>query len=368
MAIHEYGAWTICKHAAAPDAAKRGGFQQSAAQHESAHCKQREIATTWSRQLKFGAQGANRPISIAAEAGTSRAEGGSDEGDLGWPGRDQRRRSKAGVKDCFRKLLIGVSPPNKNAALIGGGAISAPGVDLSVEISVCKLSMLDSRSPEEGDVYFIWQKEFSQDFDVGVNWRKEFENPPPDEGKVLDDLCHVYLIVPEGKLPRDMAKEEIAANWQDVKQAKITKIKGFYDLCCFQRHPRDKSHNAIDARWAIIWNMFEGNVGAQCRFTVRGFRDNFQDFDIYAGATSRSGQRIVNAVVAELEGFSFISFDVSQTFAKGLIFVEFSRLTGIGCRAVQFDVPRLDLECFEQIKGFESFNPATETLTMLKPI
>ena len=56
-----------------------------------------------------------------------------------------------------------------------------------------------------------------------------------------------------------------------------------------------------------------------------------------------------------------------QAFAKRLAFDALSEFTGIECRAVQFDVPRQDLECFNQIKGFESSNFVTETFTMLQP-
>ena len=73
--------------------------------------------------------------------------------------------------------------------------------------------------------------------------------------------------------------------------------------------------------------MIEGNVGVKCRFIVRGFKDKYQDFDTYAGTTSRSGQRIVNAVVAENEDFILFSFDVSQAFANGLAFEELSAFT-----------------------------------------
>ena len=194
-----------------------------------------------------------------------------------------------------------------------------------------------------------------------------FENVAPDEGKLLEEACYNYLIVPGGKLPRDMVKAEIAANWQDVKQAKIKEIKRLFDLVCFQRDPRSKSHNIIDARWVIIWTMVEGNVGANCRFTVRGFKDKFQDLGAYAGTISRSGQRHANAVAAENEDFIFLSFDASRAFAKGLTFGGFSKLTGTECRVVQFDVPRLDLECLRQTKGFESFNFTTETLPVLEP-
>ena len=123
-----------------------------------------------------------------------------------------------------------------------------------------------------------------------------------------------------------MTREEITANWEDVKQAKIKKIKGRYDLCCFQRHPRAESHNIIDARWVITWKMIEGNVGVNCRFIVRGFKDKFQDFDTYAGTISRSGQRLVNAVAAEIEDFILFSFDVSQAFAKCSIFLGVSEV------------------------------------------
>ena len=128
------------------------------------------------------------------------------------------------------------------------------------------------------------------------------------------------MTMPEGKLPRDMTKEEILANWEDVSKAKVKEIQGLFDLGCFQRLPRAKAHNIIDARWVITWKMIEGNVGVQCRLTVRGFKDKFQDLDTYAGPTSRSGQRLVNAVAAENEDFILLSFDVSQAFAKGLAF------------------------------------------------
>ena len=109
-------------------------------------------------------------------------------------------------------------------------------------------------------------------------------------------------------------------------------------------------------------------MGVECRFIVRGFKDTFQDFDTYAGTISRSGQRIVNAVAAGNEYFILSSCDVSQAFAKVLTFEELSRLTGIECRALQFDAPKADLECLKQIKRFENFNPHAEMLTMLKPI
>ena len=109
-------------------------------------------------------------------------------------------------------------------------------------------------------------------------------------------------------------------------------------------------------------------LGVKCRLIVPGLKDKFQDLDTYAGTTSSSCQRLVNAVAAENADFILFSFDVSQAFAKGLTFEELSKLTGIECRAVQFDVPRADLRCLKQLRGLEGFDPAKDTLTMLKPI
>ena len=137
----------------------------------------------------------------------------------------------------------------------------------------------------------------------------------------------------------------------ECQQNLVKEIYGLFDLGCFQRYPRARARNISDARWVITWNMIEGSVGVECRLIVRGFKDQFQDFDTYAGTTCRSGQRIFNAVAVERRDFILFSFDASQAFAKGLTFEEFSRLTGIECRAVRFDVPTADLDCLEQIKG-----------------
>ena len=118
-----------------------------------------------------------------------------------WPGRGDRRTIKTGVRDCLKKAL---SFPNKNAALIGGGVLSTPAVGLdgssgSIEISPCKLSMPTCWTHLERGVFLNWQQELSQDHEVGINWRSEFANALPDEGKELEDAT--WLTAPEGKLP-----------------------------------------------------------------------------------------------------------------------------------------------------------------------
>ena len=218
-------------------------------------------------------------------------------------GQSHRRRVKAGVGSCPRRSAVGASPPNGNRAH-AEGAISALGdSQSSVEISFCKLYEPEARSLGGGD----------EDDQLFVDWRKELEAHAPGAGDCLD---HDYLTMPEGKLPRDMTKDEIQHNWQDVKQADTKEIKGLYDLGCSPRHPRHKSHNIIDARLVITGKMIEDNVGAKCRLTVRGFMDRFQDLDTYVGTISRSGQRMVNAVAEGHEDFILSSFDVSQAFAK----------------------------------------------------
>ena len=116
------------------------------------------------------------------------------------------------------------------------------------------------------------------------------------------------------------------------------------------------------ARWVITWKMIEGNVGIKCRLTVRGFKDKFQDRDTYAGTTSRSGQRLVNVVAVENTGFILFSFDVSQAFAKGMTFEELSALSGQDIRKVEFDVPKVDIDWFQQLLDFKDYDPVKETL------
>ena len=113
-----------------------------------------------------------------------------------------------------------------------------------------------------------------------------------------------------------MTLDEIRENWQEVNTVKVKDINGLYDLGCFKRWPRNRSRNIIDARWAITRKMIEGNFGVMCRFTVRGFKDKFQDLGTYARAISRSGQRLANAVAAGNEYFILFSFVVSQILRR----------------------------------------------------
>ena len=68
----------------------------------------------------------------------------------------------------------------------------------------------------------------------------------PDEGGHLDDA---YLIMPGGKLPRDMGKDEIQQNWKEAR--KVKEINCHYGLGCFKRWLRNMPHDVIVARWVI---------------------------------------------------------------------------------------------------------------------
>ena len=114
--------------------------------------------------------------------------------------------------------------------------------------------------------------------------------------------------------------------------------------------------------------MIDGNIDVKCRFAVRGFKDRVQDLDVYAGTTSRSGQRLANAVAVENPEFILFSFDLSQAFAKSLTFEELSASTGTELRQVEFHVPKFDLDCLRYMPGFSDYIPSSKILTMLKPI
>ena len=85
-----------------------------------------------------------------------------------------------------------------------------------------------------------------------INWRQEVSSVQPDEGDLLSDQNFdphdTCLVTPTGKLFRDMTREEIQENWQDVSKAEVKEIAGLSDFGCSKRCLRHKSNNIIDAR------------------------------------------------------------------------------------------------------------------------
>ena len=94
---------------------------------------------------------------------------------------------------------------------------------------------------EDDQLFVDWRKELQIDSPSDlVDWRKEVEVALPGEWDSLDDGIFDYLNLPEGKLPRDMTKEEVVQNWQDVMQVKVKEVKGLFDLGCFKPYPRQR--------------------------------------------------------------------------------------------------------------------------------
>ena len=228
-------------------------------------------------------------------------EGDSDVDD--W----QERKGAAKLKTLIK--CVAHSPPNKNLPLTQLAPESpggwSRGEDSESDHSTC-VNWEGKRVPGHQ-----------------INRKDAISKAQADEGDLIDvdtkeePSWNYSVNAPtDGIFPRDMAREEIAESWEEVFAAKVKEIAWLYELGCFKQWPRWRSDNTIDARWVITWKMVEGNVGIKCRFIVRGFKDKCQDLDIYAGTTSRSGQRLVNAVSAEEPGFILFSFDLSQVFAK----------------------------------------------------
>ena len=73
-------------------------------------------------------------------------------------------------------------------------------------------------------------------------------------------------------------------------------------------------------------------------------------------------------MAVENHDFMLFSFDVSKAFAKGMTFEELIALIGVELGEVQLGVPKADLECLGQTKGFENLILAFDILILPKPI
>ena len=101
---------------------------------------------------------------------------------------------------------------------------------------------------------------------------------------------------------------------------------------------------------------------------MRGFKDGCLYMETFAGTATRWAQRVVNSVAATEPSFCLFSFDVSKAFAKGMSFEELAELTGQEVRRVEFKLQAVDVPIIRRIPGFETFDPETEVLSMLKSI
>jgi hypothetical protein len=167
----------------------------------------------------------------------------------------------------------------------------------------------------------------------------------------------------------EMSKEEIRGNYTEVCATKLKELLALYQLGCYKRMSRSKAKNPVDTRWVHTWKLGEDQVRfIKSRITMRGFKDRCEWMETFAGTASRWAQRVVNSCTVQEDDFVLFSLDVGSDFAKGMTFEDLSRLTGEPLRAVEFDLSPEDVKILKQIPGFETFDPATETLTMIKPI
>ena len=167
----------------------------------------------------------------------------------------------------------------------------------------------------------------------------------------------------------NLTKQQLVENATAVVSAKKSELVSLSELGCFQRFPRNRARNLVDVRWVYTWKQdLKKEMQIKARMTVRGFKDQAQGLETFAGTASRWGQRVVNAVTAQEEEWTLFSFDVSLAFAKGLSFKELSELTGEPLRVVQFELSREDAKILQKIAGFEAFNAEKEVLLMVKAV
>ena len=167
----------------------------------------------------------------------------------------------------------------------------------------------------------------------------------------------------------EMTRDEIKEHAEEVSKTKLKELVSLYELGCFKRMLRKHSRNPVDTRWVHTWKLGEDMLRfIKSRITMRGFKDRCEWMETFAGTATRWAQRVVNSVTVQEEDFELFSMDVGSAFAKGMTFEELSRLTGEQLRAVEFDLTSEDVKILRLIPGFEDFDPAMETLTMIKPI
>ena len=192
---------------------------------------------------------------------------------------------------------------------------------------------------------------------------------------VLDGDCLVYSVSSAGTgqptIVRDvgaLTSEELRQHRDAVSAAKLKEVKGLHDLGCLARFLRSRSRNRVDTRWVLAWKWVDGARIIKARLTMRGFKDRCLTMETYAGTATRAGQRIVNSQAALDPDFVLFSFDVSQAFAKGMTFEQIAQLTGAPLREVEFDLAPEDVQLLHKLPGWSDFDPARETIRMLKPV
>ena len=174
---------------------------------------------------------------------------------------------------------------------------------------------------------------------------------------------------PEVVVEREMnilTLQEAQHHEADVRKAIYDELARWVALGGFERYPRTKARNILDSRWVLKWKVVNGKRITKARLTARGFRDaQANEVHTYAGTATRWSQRLVNVMCAQRK-WTLFSADVSQAFLRGLTFEQIESMEGEIHREVQITVPPGSVPVLQQIEGYETFNPNTEVLRMLR--
>lgn len=127
------------------------------------------------------------------------------------------------------------SPPNKNAALIipaldspGGqqdlhGTLGVANGEARVYLEGLPLGSTTRPTYEDSSQrpWYSWKQKLVQSNEI--SWNDEILNAMPDGGDILDNTdTEIRSTAPTGKLLRDMTRDEVQDNWQDVSTVEVT--------------------------------------------------------------------------------------------------------------------------------------------------
>ena len=171
-----------------------------------------------------------------------------------------------------------------------------------------------------------------------------------------------------------LTKDEFAQHHAEVAAAIKEELQIWIDHKCFVRHPRAKAKNIIDVRWVGKWKKTKDPKDPsktkrfiRMRMTLRGFKDRDADnLETFAGTSSRISQRLVVSEAA-IRGWPLTAIDVKKAFLKGVTYRLIAQLMNEPVRIVCFDLDATAIAVIRTLPGFEDFDPAHETLLMLKP-
>ena len=136
-----------------------------------------------------------------------------------------------------------------------------------------------------------------------------------------------------------MDLEEAKKYPKEVQQAMLEELLRWCNLGAFERMPKHRASNILDARWVLQLKKVNEKWCIKARLVVRGFKDlQATQLATFAGTTSRWGQRIVNSIAVQ-KGWILFTADVSQAFLRGLTFEEAAKHKHEVVRTVQFTVP-----------------------------